>query len=146
MRCFERVGRAVVAASLFILAACTGNGATCTAPPIAVATVVNPTLVSPASGSTGVSTGPLDVTIGSAAAAGSLYLKDAAGTVFNATNYRQANPPSNDAKIGTFTGLASQTTYSVYASVSTPAQPDLCGVHPAITVTAPRLLGSFTTG
>lgn len=123
----------------------------CTAPPVAAQPLVVPTLISPAPGATGVTTGPLDVTIGRAAAAESLYLKNAAlppdapGNVYGATNYRQANPPSYDVRIGTFTGLASQTTYQVYTNVLVPASYNPCGPNSNVILARPTLLGTFTT-
>ena len=111
-----------------------------------------PTLISPASGATGVSTGPLDVTIGNATSAGSLYLKNAAlafdapGNFYGATNYRQANPPSDDVRIGTFTGLASQTTYQVYTNVLVAPTYNPCGPNSNAILVKFTLLGTFTTG
>jgi hypothetical protein len=112
-----RLTQSLVAAAMIVLSACTRDQ-TCVEPPIVQSTPVTmPALVSPASGATGVSTGPLDVTIGSATAASALFVKDVSGNVTFATNFRQANPPSNDVRIGTFAHLASQTTYQVYAVV-----------------------------
>lgn len=111
-----------------------------------------PTLISPASGATGVSTGPLDVTIGNAVGAQSVFLKNAAlafdapGNFYGTTNYRQANPPSNDVRTGTFTGLASQTTYQVYADVLYAPSYNPCGPNSNAILAKPTLLGTFTTG
>ena len=109
-------------------------------------------MISPASGETGVSTGPLDVTIGNAAGATGLYLtKPPAATAADyvtATNFRQANPPSNDVRIGTFAQLASQTTYQVFAVVAVPSSGyfNPCGINPQVIVTSKsQLIGSFTT-
>ena len=105
-----------------------------------------PALISPASGATGVSSGPLDVTIGSAAGAISLSLKDGNGTVTFATSFRQANPPSNDVRTGTFAQLASQTTYQVYATVAVSGfSGSPCSPAPTVIVPQDVLLGSFTT-
>jgi hypothetical protein len=136
---------------VLVLAACTGNAATCTAPPVTAPAPVTPTLLSPASGATGVSSGPLDVTIGNAASAVSLYLKnsalaaDAPGNFYGATNYRPANPPSYDIRIGTFSGLASQTTYQVYADVLYAPSYNPCGPNSNAILVKPTLLGTFTT-
>ena len=138
--------------TVLVLAACTGNPATCTATPVAAPPLPAPILISPASGATGVSTGPLDVTIGNATAAGSLYLINPAlavgapGNFYGATNYRQTNPPSNDVRTGTFTGLASHTTYQVYADVLSAPPYNPCGPNPMVVIDQPMLLGSFTTG
>ena len=144
-----RLARSVVAASMMVLlaAACT-HDSTCTAIPAiqSVPIIPTPTLVSPASGATGVSTGPLDVTIGVAFAASSLFLKDSGGNVTFARNYRQANPPSNEVRVGTFTQLALQTTYQVYAAVVVPVSTsNACALTPAPPTTQNVLLGSFTT-
>jgi hypothetical protein len=140
---------AATASAVLVLAACNQGAPGCTAVPVVAngPTAVNATLISPAPGATGVSTGPLDVTIGSAISVVGLYLQDGSGNVTSATNFRQANPPSNDVRIGTFPQLASQTTYQVYASVIGPSPPfNPCANTPAITpVLAPQLLGSFTT-
>jgi hypothetical protein len=145
-----RLARSVVAASTMVLlaAACT-HDSTCTAIPAiqSVPIIPTPTLVSPAPGATGVSTGPLDVTIGVAFAASSLFLKDSSGNVTFATNYRQANPPSNEVRIGTFAKLATQTVYQVYAVVIVPSlTSSACSLTPAPAATQNVLLGSFTTG
>jgi hypothetical protein len=139
---------AIAALAVLVLAACHGADSTvCVPPPIVTpGPIVIPTLVSPASGATGVSTGPLDVTINNATAADLLYLHDPSGNFVGSTNFRQANPPSNDVRIGTFAQLASQTTYQVYANVivfSSTYNP--CGINPAFSVSRPELLGSFTT-
>jgi hypothetical protein len=139
---------AVGALAVLVLAACHGNDSVvCVPPPVVTpGPIVIPTLVSPASGATNVSTGPLDVTIGNARAAESLYLKDTAGNFVGSTNFRQANPPSPDVRIGTFAQLASQTTYQVYSNVTLPSGNfNPCGIHTALTVAVPELLGTFTT-
>ncbi len=143
---------AVAALTVLVLAACGGAGSTgCNLPIVNPPVFPMPTLISPGSGATGVSTGPLDVTIGSATGAELLYLKnaglafDAPGNFVPATNYRQANPPSNDVRIGTFTGLASQTTYQVYANVTIGFPYNPCGINPALSGSQPKLLGTFTT-
>jgi hypothetical protein len=144
-----RLARGTVALTVLVLAACNRGAPGCTLPPqvFNAPILVNATLISPASGATGVSTGPLDVTIGSAFSVVVLYLQDGSGKQMSATMFRQANPPSNDVRIGTFAQLASQTTYQVYASVigvSPPYNP--CGPTPAIAPPlVPQLLGSFTT-
>jgi len=145
-----RLARGVVAAAMMVLlSACTGNGSNgCVAIP-AVFNAPNipiPTLVSPASGATGVSPGPLDVTIGNAIAATSLFLKDGSGNVTFATNFRQANPPSSDVRIGTFARLASQTTYQAYATIpGSSFSNGGCSPSPATVALQSVLLGSFTT-
>lgn len=150
MKLAERVARgAAVAASLLVLAACAGNGSSACIGPIAANApiAVNPVLVSPAPGATGVSTGPLDVTISSAFNTASLYLKDASGNVLIASNFREANPPAKDVMIGTFTQLASGATYQVYANVQGFGAPFNPCANTPLTVPAPVpvLLGSFTT-
>jgi hypothetical protein len=149
MRFLRRLARAgATAAAVAVLGACNNGTPACTAPPIAVSApvIVYPTLISPASGATGVSTGPLDVTIGSAFDTTALFVQDPNGAATPATNFRQANPPMNDVRIGTFPQLASHTTYKVYATVfvgSSSYNP--CGPNPVTTSLAPQLLGSFTT-
>jgi hypothetical protein len=145
MKVLGRLRQGVVVTAMILLGACTGNNAQC----VQIPTIQNgpamlvPTLISPAPGATGVSTGPLDVTIGNAVGVSSLFLKDAGGNVTFATNFRQANPPSDDVRAGTFTQLASQTTYTVF--VSGPSFPfDPCGPHPA-SQPVPSPIGSFTT-
>jgi hypothetical protein len=150
MREFERLARAAAAAlTVLVLGACNNGTPPCTAPPgvFNVPAVVIPVLTSPPSGATGVSAGPLDVTIGNAVGAVTLYVQDGNGNVTNATDFRQANPPSNDVRIGTFSQLASQTTYRVFATVIGPAPAyNPCGPNPAIApALVPELLGSFTT-
>ena len=140
-----RLARSVVAAStIVLLAACTGNTAGCVAIPVPnVPAITVPTLISPAPGATGVSTGPLDVTIGNAAGAGPLFLTDDNGKLTFGSNLRQTDPPS-DARISTFAQLASQTTYHVYAGTN--AFGGGSGCSPAPVVTRQNvLLGSFTT-
>jgi hypothetical protein len=140
------LARGAAAAAVIVLSACTGNGSTgCVATPgvfngpnIPIAT-----LVSPVSGATGVSTGPLDVTISGATSAISLYLKDANGNATFATNFRQASPPSDDVRVGTFAQLASLTTYSVYVGGASPSY-NPCGPNPALSQ-VPFAIGSFTT-
>jgi len=151
MRFLRRLARAAATASaVLVLGACNQGTPGCVATPFVAnaPTMVTPTLVSPVSGATGVSTGPLDVTIGNAIGAVALYLRDSSGNLTYATNFRQANPPSNDVRIGTFAQLASQTTYQVYASVIGQGPPyNPCGPNPAIAPPlVPQLLGSFTTG
>lgn len=152
MRCLERLARGGVAAlTVLVLAACSGNGSTVcvspTPPPSPPAAQI-PTLVSPASGATGVSTGPLDITIGNAVDAMGMYLQNGSNFV-TVTNFRQANPPSNDVRVGTVAQLASQTTYQVYAQVrATDSGPisDPCRPTPQfIILSRPQLIGSFTT-
>ena len=149
-------GGTVAALAVLLLAACSGAGQTgCIAPPQPAFTptpVPMPTLISPASGATGVSTGPLDVTIGNAVGASALYLtKPPAATAadyVNGTNFRQANPPSNDVRTATFAQLASQTTYTVYAFVAVASSNyyNPCGINPLAIVSAQAMpIGSFTT-
>ncbi|MDP9105968.1 MAG: hypothetical protein M3N49_08540 [Candidatus Eremiobacteraeota bacterium] len=149
MKFLGGLARAAAAAStVLVLGACSNGTPTCSLPPLTfnVPATITPTLISPAPGATGVSTGPLDVTIGSAFQATALYVQDPSGTATGATNFRQANPGSNDVRIGTFAQLASQTTYKVYATVTVPIFPSACGANPvAATGPAPQLLGSFTT-
>ena len=144
-----RLARGVIATAMTaLLSACSGNGSSgCVAIPGVFngPAMVIPTLVSPAPGATGVSTGPLDVTIGNAFGAVSLFLKDGNGNVTSATNFRQANPPSNDVRIGTFARLASQTTYQVYATiVGSSFSNGGCSTAPTVAL-QDVLLGSFTT-
>ncbi|HEY6233882.1 MAG TPA: hypothetical protein VIW69_02100 [Candidatus Elarobacter sp.] len=146
----RRVARGMVAAlAVLVLGACNHGTPGCTLPPqtFNAPALVIPTLISPASGATAVSTGPLDVTIGNAVSVVALYVQAGSGNPLYATVFRQANPPSNDVRIGTFPQLASQTTYQVYASeigASPPYNP--CGPNPAVApALVPLLLGSFTT-
>jgi hypothetical protein len=143
-----RLGRGVFGAAIVVLfSACThANG--CVVVPVVYngPIIQTPTLVSPASGATGVSTGPLDVTIGNAVSAMSLFLKDGSGNVTFATNFRQANPPSNDVRVGTFAQLAPLTTYQVYASIPQSSIPsNNCSPTPQLVAPQSVLLGSFTT-
>jgi hypothetical protein len=155
MRSLSSLARGAVAGlTMLVLVACTGGSAyVChplpipSPPPLPVLT-----LISPASGATGVSTGPLDVTIGNAATATGMYLKDGNGNFVAVTNFRPANASSNDVAVATFAQLASQTTYQVFALVTAPASNfyNICGPAPgpqpgAIALTQPELLGSFTT-
>ena len=75
-----------------------------------------------------------------------LFVKDGNGNVMTATNLRPVNPPAMDIRVGTFAQLASRTTYQVYSNVIEP-NPNYnpCGINPALTVSRPELLGSFTT-
>ena len=136
------------AAIMVLLSACTHGPNGCVAIPVIynAPVILTPTLVSPVSGATGVSTGPLDVTIGNAISANSLFLRDGSGNNTFATNFRQASPPSNDVRVGTFAQLASLTTYQVYASIPQVSFPNN-GCSPTPTLVAPQsvLLGSFTT-
>jgi hypothetical protein len=145
MRFSVRLARGAVAAlTIVLLSACTGHATGCNAIPVVnLPLMTTPTLVSPASGATGISTGPLDVTIGNAFTATSLFVKDGSGNVTTATNLRQANPPANDVRIGTFVQLASHTTYQVYAVVPS-FQTQGCSPT-AVTVPVNVLLGTFTT-
>ena len=150
MRLLGSLARAAAAAATVLVLGACGNGTpACTAPPLVFngPALIIPTLVSPAPGATGVSTGPLDVTIGSAFNATALFIRDPNGTPTDATAFRQANPPSNEVRIGTFTQLASQTTYKVYATILVPNYPSSpCDPNPvAVAVPSPQLLGSFTT-
>jgi hypothetical protein len=144
-----RLARAAFSAAFMVLlSACTHGSNGCVAIPAVFngPIVQTPTLVSPVSGATGVSTGPLDVTIGNAISATSLFLKDGSGNVTFATNFRQANPPANDVRVGTFTQLASLTTYQVYASIPQVSFPNGgCSPTPALLAPQSVLLGSFTT-
>jgi hypothetical protein len=139
---------AVAASTILLLAACTGNGSTgCAAIPNENASFPAITLISPAPGATGVSTGPLDVSIGNAFNVGPIFLKDGSGNVISATAIRQANAPSSDVRIATFAQLASHTTYQVYASVSglgSPTSP--CANTPFLPAPQNVFVGSFTTG
>ena len=133
---------------MILLSACTGQSK-CVEPPIVQPTQnpVLPTLISPASGSTGNSTGPLDVAIGSAIGVVSLFVTDGSGNVIMAANLRPSNASSNDVRIGTFAQLASRTTYQVYATAlgSGPTMfqcsPNAFNIRSQIV-----LLGTFTTG
>ncbi len=148
MRSFERLVRGAAAAlGALVLAACNNGTQACTAPPgvYNAAVIVTPVLVSPAPGATGVSTGPLDVTISSAFNATSLFVKDGSGNVTLSADFRQANPPATDVRIATFAQLAPHTTYQVYASVAGPALPQSSCGPSSQTSLAPQLLGSFTT-
>ncbi|MDQ6925937.1 MAG: hypothetical protein M3154_06850, partial [Candidatus Eremiobacteraeota bacterium] len=133
MRLSRSLARGAVAAlTMLILAAChRSDSIVCVPPPVVTpGPIVIPTLVSPASGATNVSTGPLDVTIGNASAANLLYLHDPGGNFVGSTNFREANPPSPDVRIGTFAQLASQTTYQLYANVVLPSGNfNPCGIH-----------------
>jgi hypothetical protein len=150
MRSLRQLARAAAAASaVLVLGACSNTKTGCTLPPLIYngPAVINPTLISPAAGATGVSTGPLDVTLGSAFGVIQLYLRDPSGNVTYAPTLRQANPPSNDVRIGTFPQLATQTVYQVFATINVPSYPsDPCAANPTVTVIqTPQLLGSFTT-
>lgn len=152
MKLVRCLARGVVAASaVLMLAACSGAGSTVCNEPIQVTKPlpsVTPTLSSPASGATGVSSGPLDVVIGSAVDSSALYLKDGAMNFTPSTNFRQANPPSNDVKVATFAQLKSQTTYEVYAMVRSdlPTSYNPCGINSnAIPGPSAQLIGTFTT-
>ena len=148
MRSFERLASGAAAAlGVLVLGACNNGTPLCTAPPgvYNVPAIITPVLLSPAPGATGVSTGPLDVTIGNAFNATSVFLQDAGGKVTVSTDFRQANPPATDVRIATFAQLAPHTTYQVYASFSGPALPQSsCAPGPQV-ILAPQLLGSFTT-
>lgn len=150
MRSLRHLARAAATASaVLVLGACSNSKTGCTLPPLIYngPAVVYPTLISPAAGATGVSTGPLDVTIGSAFGVTQLYLRDPSGNLMYATTLRQANPPSNDVRIGTFPQLATQTVYQVFATINVPSYPsDPCAANPTVTaIPTPQLLGSFTT-
>jgi hypothetical protein len=140
---------AIVASMILLLAACTGNGSTCQAIPAVFngPSAVIPALVSPASGATGVSAGPLDVTIGNAVTASALFVKDGSGNVTMATNFRPANPPAIDVRVGTFAQLAPHTTYQVFATIPNYSYPSSsCSpIAQAVMVLDNVLLGTFTT-
>ena len=151
MKILGALARATAAASVaLVLGACSSNAASCSEPPVAfnVPAIIIPTLTSPAPGATGVSTGPLDVTIGNANSATALSVQDPNGIMTFATNFRQADPSSTAVRIGTFAQLAPHTTYRVYATISIPSFPSNgCSSNPvAAAVPTPQLLGSFTTG
>ena len=151
MKFLEGLARVATAApAALILGACSSNAASCSAPPATfnVPAIIIPTLTSPAPGETGVSTGPLDVTIGSAYGATALSVQDPNGIVTFATNFRQADPSSTAVRIGTFAQLAPHTTYRVFATIPIPSfPPNGCTANPqAVALPTPQLLGSFTTG
>jgi hypothetical protein len=140
---------AFVASTIVLLAACSGNGSTCTAIPAVfnMPAIVTPTLISPASGATGVSAGPLDITIGNAFNTTSLFVIDGSGNATTATNLRPASPTANDVRVGTFAQLAPHTTYQVFATIPNYIVPtSSCSPNPvAAAVPQNVLLGSFTT-
>lgn len=133
--------RALAALAIVLGSGCAGGGTPgCIAIPVAP---IVPSLAAPVPGSTGVSTGPLDITIRQAFYTTSVFVKDPSDNAIATTALRPASPPADGARVGTVAQLLPRTVYRVYADGRTPPRP--CDSGSGSAEEQVLLLGSFTT-